>query len=116
MVSRFATNMKFIPLLLLMALGLAFIPLTALAAVSTPQNPAIAIQLDGKAITSDTAPFIDSSGRTMAPVRFISEALGTQVDWDGGARVVTVTKEGTKGREGLRKWQIKLFGVWQRFV
>ena len=31
----------------------------------------------------------------MVPVRFVSEALGARVDWDGNDRVVTVTKEST---------------------
>lgn len=32
-------------------------------------------------------------GRAMVPLRFIGEALGAQVAWDGGTRTVRVTKE-----------------------
>jgi hypothetical protein len=31
------------------------------------------------------------SGRTMLPVRFVSEQLGADVGWDGSTRTVTVT-------------------------
>lgn len=39
----------------------------------------------------DAAPFIEN-GRTMVPVRYISEAFGASVNWDGTTRQVTVTK------------------------
>lgn len=38
----------------------------------------------------DAQPFIDTNGRTQVPVRFVSEALGAQVDWNGDAKRVTV--------------------------
>jgi len=31
-------------------------------------------------------------GRTLVPLRFVSEALGAQVDWDGETRTVTITQ------------------------
>ncbi len=40
-------------------------------------------------VLSDSAPFI-SNGRTMVPVRFISEALGLAIDWDGATRTVII--------------------------
>ena len=89
------TTKKSFLLLLLLVFCLAFIPLTTLAAESSVQIPAITIQLDGKTLTTDVAPFIDRNKRTMMPVRLISEALGAQVEWDGDNRVVTVTKEST---------------------
>jgi len=50
----------------------------------------------------DSVPFI-ASGRTLVPLRFISESLGADVDWDGAARVVTIetddTIENTIGQE-----------------
>lgn len=44
-----------------------------------------------KAFTLDVAPFI-TDGRTLVPLRAISEALGASVLWDGEARSVTITK------------------------
>jgi len=40
-------------------------------------------------IVMDTAPIIDH-GRTMVPVRFISEALGAEVIWDDTTKTVTI--------------------------
>jgi len=45
--------------------------------------------VNSKRIEIDTAPIIDH-GRTMVPVRFISEALGAEVVWDDATKTVTV--------------------------
>ncbi|WP_038291568.1 stalk domain-containing protein, partial [Acetivibrio straminisolvens] len=34
----------------------------------------------------DEKPFIDANGRTQTPARFIGEALGATVTWDGNAK------------------------------
>jgi N-acetylmuramoyl-L-alanine amidase len=47
----------------------------------------------------DQHPFIaPASQRTYVPLRFVSEALGAQVDWDGAKKVVIVRKGGTMVR------------------
>jgi branched-chain amino acid transport system substrate-binding protein len=46
--------------------------------------------VNGVATRLDVAPKI-LSGRTMVPVRFISETIGAKVDWDSKTRMVTVT-------------------------
>jgi hypothetical protein len=38
----------------------------------------------------DAQPFIDENGRTQVPVRFVSEALGADVGWDGKTKTVTI--------------------------
>ena len=38
----------------------------------------------------DTAPYLDSSSRTMIPVRYAGRALGASVVWDADAQTVTV--------------------------
>lgn len=53
----------------------------------------INITVNGKAVQSEVAPFIENE-RTMVPVRFISEALGLHVDWDNATRTVVIG-EGT---------------------
>lgn len=53
-------------------------------------NGHIRVQVDGRRIRSDVEPFI-LNGRTLVPVRFVAEALGCDVQWDGGARTVTIT-------------------------
>ena len=50
----------------------------------------------GDQVTLDTAPYIDkASGRTMVPMRFISEAFGVTVTWDAPTRRVFVETQGT---------------------
>jgi hypothetical protein len=47
---------------------------------------------DGAGATEDApAPFIDANGKTMVPVRFVSEQLGAEVGWNGELRQVTIT-------------------------
>ncbi|HPT34925.1 MAG TPA: DUF1343 domain-containing protein [Bacillota bacterium] len=48
----------------------------------------------------DAAAYIDNNHRTMVPVRAISEAIGAQVDWDEGQRLVTITR----GNTVIRLW------------
>lgn len=38
----------------------------------------------------DQKPFIDKNNRTLVPVRFVSEALGATVDWEGTIQTVTI--------------------------
>ncbi|MCX7745558.1 MAG: copper amine oxidase N-terminal domain-containing protein [Clostridia bacterium] len=53
----------------------------------------ISVNVDGKNIQfPDAKPFIDKSSRTLVPVRFVSEALGAKVKWDGKTQKVTITK------------------------
>ncbi|OCT15930.1 hypothetical protein A8709_09920 [Paenibacillus pectinilyticus] len=47
---------------------------------------------DGSGATDDAPqPFIDANGKTMVPVRFVSEQLGAEVGWNGDLRQVTIT-------------------------
>jgi hypothetical protein len=45
--------------------------------------------VDGAMVQLDVAA-IETGGRTYVPLRFVSEALGAEVDWDAEARTVTV--------------------------
>lgn len=45
--------------------------------------------IDGKEYFMDTEPFI-KDGRTMVPIRFIAEALGCEVKWDGDTQTVVI--------------------------
>ncbi len=46
---------------------------------------------ENKNITLDVVPVI-KDGRTLIPLRAVSEALGATVDWNGETRVITITK------------------------
>ena len=41
----------------------------------------------------DTAPYVTAAGRTMVPIRFITEALGGEVVWDGEEQRVSLILE-----------------------
>lgn len=43
--------------------------------------PIVQVEVDGEVIESDI-PAVNLEGRTMVPLRFVSEALGAYVDWD----------------------------------
>lgn len=52
----------------------------------------ITIAVNGTPIIFDQTPYI-AHGRTMVPVRFVSEALGAQVTWDSQTRTVRITSD-----------------------
>jgi len=54
----------------------------------------IKIVVNGRAVSFDSAPYIDEHDRTMVPLRAIAEALGAEVGWNGQTRVVTIQREG----------------------
>lgn len=64
--------------------------------MTTPISPSrapdkITIMVNGKEVKSDVPPY-ETEGRVMVPYRFVAEALGCKVDWDGGFYKVTATK------------------------
>lgn len=62
---------------------------------------------NGKAFNKLEVPAQIINGKTMVPVRFVSEAMGAEVDWDGANRTVKVTftekKAGMTPEELLEK-------------
>ncbi len=59
----------------------------------------------------DAQPFIDANGRTQTPARFIAEALGASVTWDGEARKATFEKDSNKLVLFIDKKEYELNGV-----
>lgn len=52
----------------------------------------ISVNVNGSAIAfPDAKPFIDANGRTLIPVRFVSEALGAEVKWNGELKEVQIS-------------------------
>lgn len=47
--------------------------------------------VNGKNISVSPAPFVNDKGVTMVPLRFISETLGANVDWDKNTRTAKIT-------------------------
>lgn len=48
--------------------------------------------VDDKLITLNVAPYVEN-GSTLVPVRFVSEALGAEVQWDKNTKTVKITKK-----------------------
>lgn len=63
---------------------------SAMAIVLTPGSPTALV--NGQEVILNAAPFINSeTGRTMVPIRFVSEQLGAQVEWLKDTRQVKIT-------------------------
>lgn len=75
----------------------AALAMTTLLLVSPVRSGATTSQtrllLDGNDVTSVATP-LNQNGRTLVPIRFISEELGAAVAWDGATRTITVSKDG----------------------
>jgi hypothetical protein len=53
----------------------------------------ISVTIDGKLVNfPDAKPFIDANGRTLIPVRFVTEDLGATVEWKEKLQEVYITK------------------------
>ena len=62
---------------------------------SARPNHNIAIRIDGEYLTDLDVPATIVEGRTLIPVRAVTEALGAEVGWNAATRTVTITKDGT---------------------
>lgn len=72
---------------LVVAITLASTLIGSVSAAESTKD--IKIEIDGKNVISDVAPFINNE-RTLVPIRVISENLGYNVNWDNNSRKVTV--------------------------
>lgn len=76
-------------LVLLMSLIFTMVPVMASAASKTVETK---LYLDGKMMDSKVKPMIVNN-KTLVPLRIIAEGLGSQVDWNGKKKTVTVSKQ-----------------------
>ena len=66
-------------------------------ALTVNANADVSVTVDGKRVVfPDAKPFIDENGRTLIPVRFVTEDLGATVEWNAQDREVYITKESTR--------------------
>jgi TRAP-type C4-dicarboxylate transport system substrate-binding protein len=65
--------------------------------------------VNGATQTLLVAPKILPTGRTVVPVRFISEALGAKVNWNSTTRMVTITASATP--PGEKVFILKMAGI-----
>ena len=68
------------------------IMLMAFTTTSFAQLPPRVVVNGDRVNFPDAEPFIDDNGRTQVPVRFVSEALGAKVDWEGKTKTVTISQ------------------------
>lgn len=54
---------------------------------------AIKLEINGSIVQPTVAPVIEN-GTTLVPLRIVSQNLGSQVDWNGADRSITITKDG----------------------
>ncbi len=102
-------NNRLISLALSMALlaGL-FVFLSAPAAAAAP----ITVLVNDKAVSfPDVQPFLDKANRVMVPVRFVTDALGGEVEWIGATRSVTLTRGRITAGLTIDKKEITVLGV-----
>ena len=80
--------------LVLVVLGLLFYAAAGIASVHGlfEGYPIAKIEVDGKEVAGDV-PAVILSGRTMVPVRFVSEALGANVEWDPQRYTVVIATD-----------------------
>lgn len=71
-------------------LTVVFLSSILTSTVGMAEMPLRVVVNGNKVSFPDALPFIDGNGRTQVPVRFVSEALGAKVDWDGNDKKVTV--------------------------
>lgn len=79
---------KFLRLIISISLALAFVQLPSHTATASAN---VRLVIDGSEISALPAPFIEN-GRTLVPVRLVSEQLGAQVTWNGQDRTVHIAK------------------------
>ena len=72
------------------------IMVTTLATTAFAQLPLRVVVNGDRVEFPDEHPFIDDNGRTQVPVRFISEALGAEVEWNGSTKTVTISQGSKK--------------------
>lgn len=74
-------------------LGLLVLSLM-MAAIPVQAKENIMITVDNQIVKfPDAQPFMDSSNRTLVPIRFVSEELGAKVDWNEKTKTVSINQK-----------------------
>lgn len=74
-----------------LAISITFFLAMLFFAAPAKAASALKIVVDNREIAFDVAPYIDEQGRTMVPIRFVSESLGAGVYWNHTEKEVTIT-------------------------
>ena len=88
-----------------------FVLTILLTNVSHAINIPLRVVVDGEEVNfPDAQPFIDANGRTQTPSRFIGEAIGATVTWDGNAKKAVFKMGGTTLELFIGKKEYQLDG------
>ena len=82
----------------ILCLVLAMTTLLATGAMAASATAATGpdVRVNGELVDfPDGQPYVDANSRTMIPVRFVTEALGAKVIWDGPNQTAVIEKDGT---------------------
>lgn len=85
---------------------------TNILAATNTKSQEIKLVINSVPVTSGAKPII-KNGRTLAPIRVISESLGASVNWDKATQKVTVKKGADTIELTINKKQAKVNGVTQ---
>nr|QGT51249.1 hypothetical protein Firmicute1046_3250 [uncultured Firmicutes bacterium] len=69
------------------------------------------VTANNQTLTLDVSP-VSRNNRTYVPLRFVSEALGAQVDWEQGSNTVSITRSAPTTDEGNNK---KIYALYHGF-
>lgn len=73
------------------------IPAFAESSINSEKGKEIIVNIDGAKVNfTDVKPYLSDTGKTMVPIRAVSEALQAKVDWNGIICVAKITKENMK--------------------
>lgn len=64
--------------------------------------------VNGQATTMEAAPFIEKPGRTMVPIRLISESLGLSVYWEPQKKLVYISSKSSVATPGVTDTEITI--------
>ena len=64
-------------------------------------NRNVKVNVDNKEISfTEASPYIDSNGRVLVPLKFVSESIGAQVEWDSVKKEAIIIKDGKEIKVG----------------
>ncbi len=81
---------------------------------SFAEENSLSVFINGESIEFDDdfgRPYIDSNGRTMVPLRIVTEKCGCDVNWDGDYRIAVVSKGDTVVSVPVGKSEITVNGT-----
>jgi len=77
---------------------------------STTEASNIGVSVNGKNVSFDVHPFVNFQNRTMVPIRFIGEELGSDVNWLPAEQKVVIKKQGQEIQLWIGKMQADVNG------